>query len=1011
MAGESAAVFVSRRELFRPPPDLALSAWADEHFYLSPESSAEPGRWKTLPYQREVMDAISDPKVERVSWMKSARVGAALSLDTPLPTPDGWTTMGEIAEGDALLGDDGRPCRVTAKSPVFVGHECFRVSFCDGSSVIADAGHRWLVESDVSVEHLESGRTDRSGRPGPGATATRRAVVDTATMGRLAIRSRGRRSFAIVNARALELPAADLPVPPYALGAWLGDGHKCTPRITAHRTDAVELAANLERAGIRPSIRYIDRRYPDNAAILWDVPATGKPISPWASILTELGVLNNKHAPMSYLRASRSQRLELLRGLMDTDGTCGKNGRAEFTNTNRGLCDAVYDLVTGLGMKASIARRPPSAGEARGRKYTRAEAWRVNFKPTPEMNPFRFSRKAERVKVAAKPSITFRRRVVSVEPIESVPVQCVSVDNASSLYLAGLGKVPTHNTKILNITIGYYMDQDPAPIMGVQPTIEDAKGYSGDEITPMLRDVPVLRALVGDPAVKTAGQTIKRKEFPGGVLQLVGANSATGFRRVSRRIILLDEIDAYPASAGDDGDPVELAEKRSEYFHNRKIVAMSTPLLEGSSRIKQLFEEGDQRRFHVPCPHCGHRDFLKFSPEADRGHWMAWDDGDPETAHFVCRESGCVIEHHDKLGMLESGEWIAEAPFAGHASFHIWAAYSTSPNSTWAKIAAKFLKVKDKPTQFRVFVNTVLGETWVDRGQAPKWRLLFRRREAYRIGTVPRPVEVLTGGVDVQKDRFVWEVVGWGLDKQAWVIDAGILWGDTSDAATWRQLDALLGREYPSADGARLWSIAKLAIDSGYNTQEVYNWARKYRIGWRVIACKGVATARSLLGTASAVELNISGRRIANGYKIWPVAPHIAKTELYGWLGLGLDPDDDDIDPAGDTPPGYVHFPELDEEFFKQLTGEQLVSVINKKTGFTTHQWQLIPGRENHWLDTHVLNRAAAAAIGLDRVAPPPTPGGGPPTHKPTPAPSRRPQRPQSRDAWIKPRDWFGRKR
>lgn len=521
-------------------------------------------------------------------------------------------------------------------------------------------------------------------------------------------------------------------------------------------------------------------------------------------------------------------------------------------------------------------------------------------------------------------------------------------------------------TKCINAAIAYHIHHDPCPILVVQPTIEDAEGYSKEEIAPMLRDVEVLAGLVSDQSVKSSAQTILHKSFPGGILSMVGANSGRGLRRVSRRIAIFDEVDGYPASAGADGDPIKLGEKRTEYYWNRKIIAGSTPLIAGASRIEELFDSGDRRRYYVPCPECGHMDFLAFHPKAERGHVMRWPDGATEAACFECRGNGCVIEETSKRAMLEAGEWRADGEFAGHASFHIWAAYSLSPNASWGQIAGEFLEAKRLgPEKLKTFVNTALGETWQERGEAPDWERLYQRREPYAIGTVPDGPIVLTAGVDVQKDRLVYEVVGWAPNKESWSVDAGELYGDTSlDAAApgspWAQLDELLSRTYPGAEGGQS-PIAMLAIDSGYNTQVVYGWARRHPMN-RVIACKGVAGARMLVGVPSSVDVTTSGRRMQRGYKVWAIGVDIAKGELYGWLRLA--PCD------GDPPPGLCHFPEYPEEFFRQLTAEHLVTVANRRTGRARLEWQVLPNRQNHFLDARIYARAAAAVLGIDRMAP-----------------------------------------
>jgi phage terminase large subunit GpA-like protein len=528
----------------------------------------------------------------------------------------------------------------------------------------------------------------------------------------------------------------------------------------------------------------------------------------------------------------------------------------------------------------------------------------------------------------------------------------------------------------MSASIAYFMQQDPSPILVVQPTVDDAKNFSKETIAPMLRDVPVLARLVmrdveekaaAGRGSKAASSTLTHKAFPGGVLSLCGANSGGGLRRISRRVILFDEVDAYPSSAGNDGDPILLGSKRSEAFHNRKIVAGSTPLTAGSSRIEELFLAGDQRRYHVPCPHCGHMDFLAFDRTGNRGHVMMWPDGEPEKAFFECRGSNCVIEHKDKRWMVERGKWIPDNPSApaSHRSYHVWSALSYSPNASWGQIAAEFLEAKRGGIEkLKTFVNTTLGETWKEKGEAPEWERLWQRREHYRIGSVPNDdVVALTLGGDVQKDRIMYEVVGWDVNKRSWSVEYGALYGDTSIAAEdhtsekpspWRLLDELLARDF---DG---FSIRTAAIDSGYNTQVVYNWARKYPKS-RVMACKGMSGARSLVGSPTDVEVNINGRKMRRGCKLWPIGVDIAKAELYGWLQL------QHID--GEPPTGYCHFPQYDDEYFKQLTAEHLVTSFNRKTHRQKSEWHVQPGRQNHILDARILARAAVFVLGIDRLS------------------------------------------
>lgn len=516
-------------------------------------------------------------------------------------------------------------------------------------------------------------------------------------------------------------------------------------------------------------------------------------------------------------------------------------------------------------------------------------------------------------------------------------------------------------TRIFSAAVGYYIEHDPCPIMIVQPTLDDARRHSKEDLAPVFAEIPELRARIAEPRARDSDNTILVKLFHGGSLTLIGANSARGFRGVSRRVVIFDEVDGYPASAGTEGDQIDLGIKRTEYYWNRKICIGSTPTLAGNSRIERLFESGDQRRYHVPCPTCGAKHVLRFAN-------LKWPEGHPEAAAFVCPVNGCTIAPAHKAAMIAAGEWIAEKPEhftlpsgRGHASFHVWAAYSSSPNAAWGQLAAEFVKaVAGGPTTHRTFVNTTLGETWRESGEAPAWEPLRDRREAYAVGTCPAGVRFLTAGVDVQKDRLCYEVVGWGRGKSSWSIEYVTVPGDTSDltaAGPWGKLDAVLGREYAHAAGGGL-RVELLAVDSGWNVDAVYAWSRRHPTS-RVLVVKGVAGGAALIGAPAPVDVTVRGRKLKRGARVWPVNGAIAKSELYGALRL-----------TEPTAPGYCHFPSAyGDDYFREVTAEHLLTVITRR-GFIRLEWAVLPGRRNEALDARVYARAAASIHGLDRFGP-----------------------------------------
>lgn len=511
-------------------------------------------------------------------------------------------------------------------------------------------------------------------------------------------------------------------------------------------------------------------------------------------------------------------------------------------------------------------------------------------------------------------------------------------------------------TEAGNNWIGYIIDQAPGPMMAIQPTVEAAKRNSKQRIDSLIEDSPCLSGKVSDPRSRDSGNTVLAKEFPGGVLVMTGANSAVGLRSMPARYLFLDEIDGYPQDVDSEGDPVNLAIARTRTFPRRKIFRVSTATIKGRSRIEAAYEEGTGELYAVPCPLCGVYQALRFAR-------LVWPKGIPIEAKYRCAECDGLISEYHKTWMLEHGEWWAARPelLEKHRSFHLSSLYSPVGWFSWSESAAMFEVAQKDPSRLKVFVNTVLGETWEDRGEAPEWRKLYDRRESYEARVVPRGASLITAGVDVQADRLEVSIYGWGRAKQSWLIDHVVLDGNTADGAVWNRLTALLGETFEHEAGKPL-GIARLAIDSGFRTQEVYQWARSQ--AGRVIVVKGMDHGSAPVGQPSAIDVTSSGKKLRRSVKVWPVATPMLKSELYGWLNL----EPPTLESSEAFPPGYCHFTaaRCDEEFFKQLTAEQLMTKVVK--GFARTEWQKMRDR-NEALDCRIYARAAAAVCGIDRFS------------------------------------------
>jgi len=274
-------------------------------------------------------------------------------------------------------------------------------------------------------------------------------------------------------------------------------------------------------------------------------------------------------------------------------------------------------------------------------------------------------------------------------------------------------------TEILNNIAGYYIHQDPAPILLLQPTLEIAEAWSKDRFAPMIRDTAALSELIKDPRSRDSGNTLLHKKFPGGHITMAGANSPASLASRPIRIVLMDEVDRYPLSAGAEGDPRSLAKKRSTTFWNRKDIQASTPTVKGISPIDAAYENSDQRLYYVPCTHCGEYQYLKWAQ-------VKWDK-EPEEAYYVCECCGVVLTDSDKPAMLAAGEWRAEMPFKGVAGFHLSELYS--PWVTFGQIAKNFTIAKLLPETLKTWVNTSLGESWEEAGEGLDEDSLMGRRE------------------------------------------------------------------------------------------------------------------------------------------------------------------------------------------------------------------------------------------------------------------------------------------
>jgi len=530
--------------------------------------------------------------------------------------------------------------------------------------------------------------------------------------------------------------------------------------------------------------------------------------------------------------------------------------------------------------------------------------------------------------------------------------------------------------------IGAVIDLWPAPTMLVMPTVDTAKRISKQRIAPMIEETPALAVKVTEAKSRDSGNTLLMKDFPGGVLVLTGANSAPGLRSMPVRFLFMDEVDAYPLDADQEGDPCVLAEKRTQTFSRRKIFRVSSPKLRINSRIERYYDASDQRRYHVPCPHCAHEQWLRW----DQVRWetrKVWeitrsDDGetievpadtegaterdtrDPIDAWYECEVCEGRVDNHHKTEMLAAGHWVALRSGSGrHPGWHLSSLYSPVGWFSWFDAVRQFLLAEADISgeAMQGFQNTVLGISYDQAGDQPDESELKKHVGAHRLGgKVPRAALLLTCGVDVQGDRLEARVWGFGRGEESWLVAREIVFGSYADENTWLALEELLFRAWPHEGGSTL-KITATAVDAsdGNSTHFVRNFARKWS-HCHVIAVKGQAIAgKPILGRPTDQDVTHHGKIMRGAVKLWPMGSDTAKALIYARYRVA------------EHGSGYVHLPQgLPEDEFAQMTAEKVVTRYVK--GFARREWTKQPSARNEALDCFVMALAAAHYAGIGRV-------------------------------------------
>ncbi len=488
-------------------------------------------------------------------------------------------------------------------------------------------------------------------------------------------------------------------------------------------------------------------------------------------------------------------------------------------------------------------------------------------------------------------------------------------------------------TQAMTAALGHFVQNDPAPVIVVLPSEEDCRTFVVSNVEPVWSESPTLRnSLTQD----NSRDTLLHRRYPGGSLMVLSARAPRNLRARTARVLFADEIDGFELDIRGEGDPIELAIRRTATFGNRKIVLASTPLDEESSRIARAYEQSDKRVWEIPCPGCG-----AFAPVVWKD--IKWPDGEPDKAYWAPPCCGTVVEDREKAQLVEKGHWRATAPVVeGHAGFHLTALTSTLPTTTWPLLAQEFVAAKrGGPTTLKPWINTVAGEVWRAEGDDLGGVTFTNLQRPMSLTALPDDLAAITAGVDCQGDRLEATFVGWTPDGGTRVLDHLVVWGSPTENDTWVELDDLLQGQFQHPLGGPLRGVDATIVDSGNWADEVYAFCRP-RTSRRIIASKGMSGfSRPALtwGASRKTKLAILG---VDGLKL----------QIHHRLK------------GGET---LLISDQLGSDYFDQLRAERLVTKYSR--GQSVRQWELISGRRNEGLDCLAYAIAARSLLRCDLQA------------------------------------------
>jgi phage terminase large subunit GpA-like protein len=775
-------IVVAAAEAVRPPERLTVPQAAEKYRKLN-NKGAYVGPWKNsmVPYLVEPMRVLTDPRYTGMIFVGPSQCGKALALDTPLPTPFGWATMGDVEAGDLLIGANGDPTEVLATSEVQYERNCFRVVFDDGTEIVADEDHLWSVRDRLAEnwKTLTTGAMLSEGLKMPSGKSYRYRIPNAGP---------------ITGYRHCE------EIPPYVLGVFLGDGSKSSGFIAVGDEDKDNMIFNLTQIGCGVSV-YSDPTGERCDALRVVLPS-GEKLGVYARRTRQD---RKKHIPEAYLWGSKEDRMALLQGLMDTDGTSGTKRRVEFYQTDRVLTKQVLQLVRSLGFKPRVSVKPVPKGSGC------SESYRIAFCARDGEKLFRIERKQSRIDFTSvgRPAQSGQRSIVAIEPVPSVPVKCVAVDAEDHLYLAGEGMVPTHNTEIYLNWHTYTVICDPTDMMLIEASQGRASDFSKRRIDRLHRDTPeVKERLISG---RNYDNTFDKRYRSGAMVTLSWptVNELSG-KPIPR--LFLTDYDRMDQNVEREGSPFLLAQARATSFRRYGMtVAESSPSFPvkdprwspstpheapPTDGILSLYNEGDRRRFYWICYDCGHA----FEPDFPLLKWDVVEDNLSKTAKTVRLDCPhCSAVYHESGGeapgkhemnqmgiwlrdgekLTPDGEIVGEAIESEARTASFWLKGICAAFSDWNGLLLKYFNAQrtyertGSEEGLQTVMNTGFSLPYLPKAMESERIPEKLKERAYDFGykVVPPSVRFLVAAIDVQKNRFVVQVMGVGQGGDLWVVD------------------------------------------------------------------------------------------------------------------------------------------------------------------------------------------------------------------------------------------------